>query len=33
MILIVMMTRLIGPFREYLRDRKARRTGEGGEVS
>jgi hypothetical protein len=27
------MTRLIGPFREYLRDRKARRTGEGGEVS
>jgi len=38
MILIVMMTRLIGPFREYLRDRKARRTSarrtaEGGEVS
>ena len=38
MILIVMMTRLIGPFREYLRSQKARRTSarataEGGEVS
>ncbi len=37
MILLVMLTRLIGPFREYLRSQKGRRTSarptaEGGEV-
>jgi glycerol-3-phosphate acyltransferase PlsY len=33
MVLLVMLTRLIGPFREFLRDRRAQRISERGEGS
>jgi len=33
MILLVMLTRLIGPFREYLRSLRAQRRSKGGEGS
>jgi hypothetical protein len=33
LILLVMLTRLIGPFREYLRNLRAQRRSKGGEGS